>query len=153
MKTGLLQNRDLLAGLLFIAIGSGGFLIALSYPFGTIDRMGPGYFPRVLGTILIAFGLVTAAKGLRSGAKVDGPWGWFPLSMLAASLVAFGWLMERTGLIPALIVLIVTSAWAGKEFRWGEVAVLTAVMCLMAVAIFIWGLGLPYPLYTLDFGR
>ena len=153
MKTGLLQNRDVLAGLLFIAIGSGGFFVALSYPFGSVVQMGPGFFPRVLGTILVGFGLVTLLRGLRSRVSVEGAWGWFPLLTLAASLVAFGWLMERVGLVPSLAVLVVTSAWAGKEFRWGEVVVLTAVMCLMAVAIFIWGLGLPYPLYDFDFGR
>lgn len=153
MRTGLLQNRDLLAGSLFIVIGSVGLFVALSYPFGTVIQMGPGFFPRVLGTILIGFGLVTLIRGWRSGTRVEGEWGWMPLLTLAASLVAFGWLMERVGLIPSLVVLVVTSAWAGKEFRWGEVAILAAVLALMSVAIFIWGLGLPYPLFTFDFGR
>ena len=153
MKTRLLDNRDFLAGLLFGALGAGGFVVAWSYPFGTLQDMGPGFFPRVLGVILIGFGLVTAVRGLRSGEPVKGSWGWMPLFTLAASLVAFGWLMGHAGLIPALVVLIVTSAWAGREFRWGEVAVLTVVLCLLALAIFIWGLGLPYELFALEFAR
>ena len=152
MKTRLASNRDFLAGLMFVAIGGGGFAVALSYPFGTVQQMGPGFFPRLLGVILVAFGLVTVVRGLRSGIPVEGGWGWFPLAMLSAALVAFGWLMERVGLVPALVVLLVVSARAGREFQWAEVLVLTAAMCLLAVAIFIWGLGLPYPLFAFEFG-
>ena len=153
MKTRLLDNRDFLAGLLFIAIGAGGFGIALSYPFGSVQQMGPGFFPRVLGVILVGFGVVTIVRGLRSGEPVQGGWGWFPLAMLTASLVAFGWLMEHVGLVPSLVALIVSSAYAGREFRWGEVAVLAVAMTLLALAIFIWGLGLPYELFAFEFGR
>jgi Tripartite tricarboxylate transporter TctB family len=153
MKTRLLDNRDFLAGLLFITVGAGGFGVALSYPFGSVQQMGPGFFPRVLGGILVGFGIVTLIRGLRSGEPVQGGWGWFPLAMLTASLVAFGWLMEHVGVVPSLVVLVVSSAYAGREFRWGEVAVLAVAMTLLAVAIFIWGLGLPYELFAFEFGR
>jgi len=153
MKTGLLGNRDFLAGLLFVAVGAGGFFVALSYPFGSLQQMGPGFFPRARGVILVAFGAVTILRGLRSGVRVEGGWGWFPLAMLTASIVAFGWLMEHVGMIPSLVVLVVASAYAGKEFRWGEALLLSGVMCLIATAIFIWGLGLPYPLFAFEFGR
>jgi len=153
VKTPLRANRDFLAGLLFIAIGAAGFSAALSYPFGSVHQMGPGFFPRVLGAILVGFGVVTLASGLRSGVRVEGEWGWFPLATLTVSLVSFGWLMEHVGVIPSLAALIVTSAYAGREFKWGEVLALTAAMCVLAVAIFIWGLGLPYPLFAFEFGR
>lgn len=128
MKTRLLDNRDFLAGLLFITIGGAGFGVALSYPFGNVQQMGPGFFPRILGAILVGFGVVTLVRGLRSGEPVQGGWGWFPLAVLTASLVAFGWLMEHVGLVPSLVALIVSSAYAGREFRWGEVAVLAVAM-------------------------
>ncbi len=153
MITKLYNNRDALAGLLFMALGTIGFIVALSYPFGSLQEMGPGFFPRVLGVILFGFGIVTLLKGLRSGEQVDGSWSWVPLSLLAAALIAFGWLMERFGLLPALVVLIVTSARAGKEFRLKETAVLTVVLCLLAMAIFVWGLGLPYSLFSLEMGH
>ena len=147
MKTPLHQNRDFLAGMLFLLIGGIGFYVALSYPFGTLQKMGPGYFPRVLSTILIVFGLVTLASGLRSGEPVRGSWGWLPLLMLTIALLSFGFLMEHVGMIPALVVMFFAAAYAGKEFKFVEVAVLTAVMCLAATAIFIWGLKLPYVLF------
>lgn len=153
MKTGLLENRDFLAGALFAALGAGGFGVALAYPFGNLQQMGPGFFPRALGVILMGFGAVTMLRGLRSGIRVEGGWGWFPLAMLTVAIVAFGWLMEHVGLVPSLVVLVFASAFAGKEFRWGEVAILAVVMCAMAVAIFIGGLGLPYPLFAFEFGR
>ena len=149
MNTPLQQNRDFLAGMLFLAIGGIGFYVALSYPFGTLEKMGPGYFPRVLSGILIAFGVVTLLKGLKSGAKVQGTWGWGPLLLLTISLGSFGFLMEHVGMIPALVVMFFSAAYAGKEFRFVEVLVLTVVMCIAATGIFIWGLKLPYPLFTM----
>jgi hypothetical protein len=148
MKTDLVRNRDFLAGLLFVFIGSTGLFVALSYPFGDVQRMGPGFFPRVLGGILIAFGVVTVIRGLRTGAPVQGGWAWFPLAMLTAALVLFGWLMEHVGMLPALVVMFFVSAYAGREFRFVEVLILTAIMCLAATAIFVWGLKLPYELFT-----
>lgn len=148
MQTPLQHNRDFLAGMLFMLIGGLGFYVALSYPFGSLQQMGPGYFPRILSGILIAFGVVTLLRGLKSGERVQGTWGWFPLLMLTIALLAFGFLMEHVGLIPALVVLFFTSAYAGKEAKFLEVVVLTVVMCIAATAIFIWGLKLPYPLFA-----
>lgn len=153
MKTSLAANRDFLAGLLFIAVGAGGWAVALSYPFGTVQQMGPGFFPRTLGVILAGFGIVTLVRGLRSGDRVEGAWGWFPLAVLTLSMVAFGWLMEHVGMVPSVAVLVVASAFAGRQFRWGEALMLAVAMCLLAVAIFVWGLGLPYELFAFDFGR
>ncbi|HEX5140886.1 MAG TPA: tripartite tricarboxylate transporter TctB family protein [Dehalococcoidia bacterium] len=153
MNTPLLANRDFLAGLLFVAVGAGGAVVALSYPFGTIQQMGPGFFPRTLGVILVGFGIVTMIRGLRSREPVRGAWGWFPLAVLTAAMVAFGWLMGHVGLVPSVAVLVVASAFAGREFRWGEAALLAVAMVVLAVAIFSWGLGLPYELFAFEFGR
>jgi len=117
MKTALLRNRDFLAGLLFIALGCAGWIVALSYPFGSLQEMGPGFFPRVLGVVLIGFGLTTAWRGLRNQCVIQGAWGVLPLAKLSLALVAFGWLMEHAGLLPALVTLIVVSASAGNGVR------------------------------------
>jgi 1-acyl-sn-glycerol-3-phosphate acyltransferase len=65
---------------------------------------------------------------------------------LPLSLVLFGLLMEHAGFVPALLVLIVGSAAAGTEFRLIEVLLLAVALTAFSVALFIWGLGLPYPL-------
>lgn len=146
MKIDLVNNKDFLAGLLLLTIGAGGFYMALDYPFGSTLRMGPGYFPRVLASILMAFGVFVLIRGILSSEKVTGKWGWKPLAFIVVALVAFGWIMDRYGLIPALIVMFYISAAGGHEFKWLEVTIVTAVMISFAVAVFVYGLGLPYPL-------
>jgi hypothetical protein len=54
--------------------------------------------------------------------------------------------MTYAGFIPALAALIFGSASAGREFKFIEVLLLTLVLTGISVAVFIWGLGLPYPL-------
>ncbi len=147
MKLDLRNNKDFLAGLLLIGFGGIGFYMALNYPLGSALRMGPGYFPRVLAGILIAFGVYVMLRGILAGEKVKGVWGWKPLAFLTVSLVLFGWLMERVGLIPALVVLFFASALGGHEFKIKEVVILTVVMSAFAYGVFIYGLGLPYRLF------
>ena len=62
------------------------------------------------------------------------------------AVVAFGVAMELAGFIPALFVLIFVSAASGREFKFKEVLLLTILLSVLSVAMFIWGLGLPYPL-------
>jgi hypothetical protein len=110
--------------------------------------MGPGYFPSVLGGVLVVFGLYLIAKGLRSPQIIEGGWSLRALVVLPLSLVLFGYLMDHAGFIPALVVLSFGSAAAGREFKFVEVAVFTVVMTALSVALFVWGLGLPYPLFA-----
>jgi hypothetical protein len=140
------NNRDLIAGLLFIVLGGLAVVLARDYPFGTTIRMGPGYFPTVLGFILLLFGVTVLARGIRSGEKVKGEWGWKPLALIALSIVLFGALLDRVGMIPAAVAAIVVAAAAGREFRLKEALILAVVMTALSVAVFIYGLKLPYPL-------
>jgi putative tricarboxylic transport membrane protein len=146
MKLEFRRNRDFWAGLMFLVIGAVAILVARNYPFGRLLRMGAGYFPTVLGGILILFGIYIMVKGLRKSEKIQGNWSIRAVIVLPVVIVLFGVLMERAGFIPALAVLAFGSAAAGKEFRWGEVILLTAFLTVLSLAVFIWGLGLPYPL-------
>ncbi len=146
MKPDLWNNRDVLAGLLFIVLGGLAAILARDYPFGTTMRMGPGYFPTALGVILLLFGVYVLARGVRSGDRVKGEWGWKPLALITVSIVLFGFLLDRAGLIPATIATLFVAAAAGREFRWKEVVLLAVVMTAFSVAVFSWGLKLPYPL-------
>ena len=147
MKTSLTSNKDFLAGLLMVCIGTVALYMALSYPYGTSLRMAPGYFSRVLAGMLIMFGLWIGLRGLRSGEIVQGIWGWKPLALLTLAFIAFGWLMDKIGFIPSLVVLFLISAFAGHEFRLREVIALTIVMIGFAYGVFIYGLGMPYRLF------
>jgi hypothetical protein len=142
----LRNNRDLIAGLLFIVLGGLAVVLARDYPFGTTMRMGPGYFPTALGLILLLFGATVLARGIRSGETVKGEWGWKPLVLVTLSIVLFGALLDRVGMIPACVATLFVAAAAGREFRVKEVLILAVVMTAFSVVVFLYGLKLPYPL-------
>ncbi len=147
MKLEFGRNQDFWAGLMFLGIGAVAIFIARNYPFGRLLRMGAGYFPTLLGGVLILFGAYIMVKGLLKSEKVQGSWSIRAMIVLPVMIILFGLLMERAGFIPALAVLTFGSAAASKEFRWGEVLLLTAFLTALSLAVFIWGLGLPYPLF------
>ena len=78
--------------------------------------------------------------------SIKGGWSLRALIALPLSLALFGVLLDRAGFIPALFVLVFGSALAGHEFKLLEVLALAAGLTVMCVAVFIYGLGLPYPL-------
>jgi hypothetical protein len=140
------NNKDFWAGAMMIVVGAGAIVIARNYSFGTALRMGPGYFPSVLGAVLILFGIYLVAMGLKRNEKIEGGLSLRALIVLPLSLVMFGLLMEYAGFVPALLVLIVGSAAAGSEFKLIEALLLAVGLTAFAVLLFIYGLGLPYPL-------
>lgn len=146
MQINFRESQDFWAGVMLIAIGAGTILIARNYQFGSAVRMGPGYFPTVLGGILAAFGLFFVVKALRSAEKIEPGWSLRALIVIPVALVLFGVMMSYAGFIPALVVLIFGSALASSEFRPVEVLLLSIGLTAACVAVFIWGLGLPYPL-------
>jgi hypothetical protein len=146
MKLELGRNKDFWAGLMLIVIGGGAMFIARDYRFGSALRMGPGFFPVILSGILVAFGVCVVAVGLRSGERIQGHVSLRALVLLPFSLVLFGVLMELAGFVPAMAALVFVSDASGREFRFVEVLMLTVFLTLASMALFIWGLGLPYPL-------
>jgi hypothetical protein len=110
-------------------------------------RMGSGYFPTVLGGILVLFGVFLMARGARSHERTPVTWGWKPLACIAASMLLFGFLLPRLGLVPALVALFFTAAFGGREFRFKEVLALTALMTAFAVGVFVYLLKLPFQLF------
>jgi len=146
MKVDLRSNMDFLAGLMLIGVGAAAMIVSRDYPMGSALRMGPGYFPMVLGGIMIAFGIYVMIHGLVNKEQVKGNWSLRALFVLPLATVVFGVLMEETGFIPALVVLIFISAAAGDQFKWIEVLVMAIALTAACVGLFIYALGLPYPL-------
>jgi len=146
MKTELRDNKDFWAGLMFIAIGAAAMIISRNYRFGSALLMGPGFFPMVIGGILIVFGICIMAIGLHTGEKIQIHVSFRPLIMVTLSLILFGYLMDQVALLPALLVLIFGSMAGGIEFRYKEALLMAALLIVLAWAVFIWGLDLPYPL-------
>lgn len=140
-------QRDFGIGVIYFALGLAGFIIALRYNFGTAGRMGPGYFPTIISSLLIVFGVITIGRGiLRNGSPIDGI-NWKGVALITLSVCAFGYLLERAGLIVALAILILLSAAASERFRFESRATLGLVaMVAFCIIVFVKGLGLPMPL-------
>ena len=110
-------------------------------------RMGTGYFPTVLGGVLALFGVFLIVRGIQSGERAALAWGWRPLACIAASMLLFGFLMPRLGLVPALFAMFFAAALGGREFRFREVLALTALMTASAIGVFVYVLKLPFALF------
>jgi hypothetical protein len=139
--------KDFFAGLLFIAFGVAAIVIGNHYALGTAARMGPGYFPRILGLLLIALGLALALRALRiSGSPVPG-FKWRPLLIVLGSVTLFGMIVNYAGIVVSTIFLIVAASAASHEFRWKESLVAGAALAALAVGVFVIGLKLQLPIW------
>ena len=143
----LRNNRDLLAGLLFVVVGVVAFWLARGYRFGSSSMMGPGYFPAVLSGVLVILGLIVGARGLRAPEAITERVSLRGLLALTIGVLFFAVTVRRLGFVPALAGLVVISALARQGARPGETIALTVVITVLLVGIIIWGLGMPYPLF------
>jgi len=139
----LRNPTDLAVGVLFIAFAVLGAWLANDLRVGTAMRMGPGYMPRLLCWILAGFGVLLVAQGFLT----DGPpltrWRLRPLVLILATTVTFGLLIERTGLVPAIIAVTLIGALASAESRPVEVVILATALAVSSALLFITALGLP----------
>lgn len=149
-RAGRIRNaRDFWAGLLFVAAGGAAVGLGRAYPVGTTAAMGPGYFPRVLGWILVGLGVLTALRSLRPAAAVEvlGPIRLRPLVMVTVSVAAFALTLPRLGLVVASLLVVLLSRTAAPGYRWREVAVFGAGLTVVCAAVFVWGLKMPMALW------
>lgn len=138
------KNKDFWSGVMLLVIGGGAGLIAQGYPMGTVLRMGSGFFPTALSGILCVFGIMLLLRAVKTTESIEGGWSLRALIILPIAFVLFGFLLDRAGFVPAMLLLVVGSALAGSEFRLIEVVALAVFMTVISIAIFIYGLGLPY---------
>jgi hypothetical protein len=139
--------KDFWAGVLFIAFGAAAVILGSRYNLGTAARMGPGYFPRILGMLLVALGAIIALRGLRTDGAAITAWRWRPTLVVLGSVVLFGLIVNRAGLALSTVVLIVLASAASAEFRWKEALLSGALLAGLAVAVFILGLKLQLPIW------
>jgi len=139
--------KNFWAGLMFIVFGLFFMIGAGNYELGSAARMGPAYFPTMLGGLLAVIGGVVFSQSfVVSGGKVAG----ISLRLLffiTVALLLFGYLLKPIGLVLALALLVIVSAFAGHEFKWREVLVLALALILLSVLVFVKGLGQPFPLW------
>ncbi|MDP5239075.1 tripartite tricarboxylate transporter TctB family protein [Uliginosibacterium sp. 31-16] len=141
-------SSDRFAGLLFILFGGGFVFGAGAYDMGTAAQMGPGYFPRLLGGLLVLLGIaIFASVKTSAGRPSAGSLPWRAILAVLCGVAAFGLLLKPLGLFLAALLLVGLSSLAQQRPRWGEVLLSALVLAGAASVVFVWGLKLPLPLW------
>jgi len=147
--------KDIWSGLLFVAFGGAGILIALweGYDIGSARRMGPGFFPVWIGVILAVLGAILAGRGFfRKGIPIDG-WARTPALLVTAGTVLFAAIVNSAGLFPATFLLVMVTTYASSQFRWLPSLVLAFALAGFCTLVFIVALGVPLPIMPHVLGR
>ena len=157
------SQRDFFAGLMFLVIGGAFAIGAYSYSMGAGARMGPGYFPRLLGVLLAILGSVILFKALTvatsSGDKI-GAWAWKPICYILGANLVFGILLgglpsiklPAMGLIAAIYALTVISSMADDHFKLKSVLILSTLLAIGSYMAFIVLLKLQIPVWPTFIG-
>jgi hypothetical protein len=142
--------KDFWAGLVFVAIGGGFVLLAQEYRLGDMHRMGPALFPTLVGALLAALGAIIAVRAF----ALDGPpvprFEARPILVSLLAIVLFGIALQWAGLVAAVAVLVLIGANGARDVRLLDVLALAAGMIIFSVAVFVWLLGLPLPLWPIS---
>jgi hypothetical protein len=133
---------------MFIAVAAFGLWASWDYPVGTAVRMSTGYVPRLLCWLLLALGAAVLLQGYRAAAQERGfrLGAWRPLLFVPASLIVFAFAMAPLGVALSTLLLIGVGSLAGNA-NWGEVTGTAVLLLLLVLGIFVWGLGLPIPVW------
>jgi len=135
-------SKDFLSGLMFIGFGLLALYFGQKLALGTPVRMGPGYVPRMLSLILLALGgLICVVALVTGGEMVERP-KWKPITMVTIGIVLFALLLERTGMFPALVALVLIASLGGEEFKIVEVIGNIIVLTILSILVFKVGLGM-----------
>ena len=155
------NQKDFGAGVMFTIVGVAFAWGATNYNIGEAARMGPGYFPLMLGIVMAILGLFIAFEGLvvePDDDEGDGKIGRLalrPLFFVIAANILFGLLLgglpniglPAMGLIAAIYGLTIVAAMASDEFRWKEVLILATVLAIGSYFTFVYALKLQFQVW------
>ena len=139
--------QDFVTGLLFLALGIAAFYLGADYSMGTLQRPGSGVLPRLLAWALIAVGAILSLKSLAIEGPGLGNWQLRPLLLVPAATLAFALLVDRAGLVVAMLASMTLTALGTPETRWREFAIFTVIMLAIGVSMFIKLLGMPIEIW------
>ena len=145
--------RDFWAGIIYLAIGAAAVFMAQSYPMGTLQRMGPGYFPTILGGLMLLFGSISLVRSLAVTGPLVAPIAWKALFLVIGSSALFALLLPGAGLVVASVLTGLMSAAASRWFAFDVKALAGLIVLAAACAfIFVTTLHVPMPIWGRWFG-
>jgi hypothetical protein len=146
------HQKDFWTGIIFLFFGLAAVILGLDYPMGSAGRMGPAYFPTVLGGLLILVGVIGVIRSFIAHGEPVGKFYIKEIVLILVAVLLFGFLMRKAGLVPAVLVLVLMSAYASPKFTWGASLLLAGGLAIFAVVVFVKLLGLPMPILGPWFG-
>ena len=152
MSSLIKHPKDFYAGLMYATIGAAAVLIARDYNLGSSVRMGPGYFPTILGCLLFIVGSISMVRGFTKRGEAIEAFAWRNLFLVLGSVVLFGLTVRGAGLLLSLILLVFVSAFASSEFKLKTTLILAVVSSSLSALIFAKWLGLPFAIFGTWFG-
>ena len=152
------SQKDFYSGVVYAAVGVAFAWGATNYTLGEGARMGPGYFPLLLGILLTVIGLAVSFKALvveTEGGDKIGAIAWKPLGFIIGANILFGILLggvpkfgiPAMGLIVAIFGLTLVASLAGDRFKLKEVLILATILAIGSYIVFVWGLKLQFPVW------
>ncbi|QDM20786.1 tripartite tricarboxylate transporter TctB family protein [Tardiphaga sp. vice154] len=141
------SQKDFAAGMLFFGFGVFFAVLAPRYNLGTPSRMGAGFFPLVLGIVLVVLGAAIIGRSLVGIRDTIDALNWRGLSFLLGAICLFGFVLKPLGLVIALLTLVLLGGLANREFGWIEGVALGVFLAVLASGLFVFALKLPLPLW------
>lgn len=139
----VLRQKDVLAGALFLVLGAGGYFLTRNMDMGSAAMVGSGFMPRFVSVLLILFGAGILVGGIRSAHDPVEVGSLKPLVLVTVCIVVFAATLETLGLVPAVLLTVGLSGFAGSRPRWLALLTVGVVLAAACVLIFIWGAKLP----------
>jgi hypothetical protein len=141
--------KDFYAGLMFTLFGTAFTWGASRYSMGTAAKMGPGYFPSMLGGFLTVLGVIIFVRSLvkESVGGLVGRIIFKPAVLVFGSLAAFALLLKTAGLVVSIFAIILISSFASHDLHFKESLISTILLCVASLAIFVYGLNLQIPVW------
>jgi uncharacterized membrane protein len=142
------NQRDFGAGIMYMVIGLFFAIVATRYPMGTAAKMGPGYFPFYLGLLMVLLGLLVLVRSMGAKASIEAipKFNWKIIAQITGAVVLYALLLPRMGFLVAVVVLVLVSANASKDFTWKGSLLNAAFLVIFTYSVFVVGLNLQFPL-------
>lgn len=152
------SQKDFFSGLMFMGIGVAFAWGATTYNVGSGARMGPGYFPLMLGILMTILGGLITFKALavetRGGDKI-GKWAWKPLFFVILANLVFGVLLAGLpniklpafGMIIAIYALTFIASMAEAGWKFKSTFILATVLAVGSYVAFVMALKLQFQVW------
>lgn len=146
MPSFIRDPKDFWSGIIFVIFGLAAVIIARDYSMGTAGRMGPAYFPTILGGLLTLIGSAGVVRSMFKSGDGLGRFAVREIALVLISTVLFGVLIRGAGLAVAIVVLVMISGYASVKFKVAHFVALAIGLAVFSVLVFTIGLGLPMPI-------